>query len=322
MWAPKMRSAPRPRIAAASTGNAISTRIDVTSVFHVKIGMRNIVMPGARIVMIVVMKFTAPRIVPKPLIGRGRASTGCRRCPARTSSTRVADRRTSRTTAAPCGVRKPATAIERAEAEQPVRERVESRERDVGRADLQRHEHVREAGEQRRREHQQHDRAVHREQLVVLLRGLHDLQPGLEQLRADDQGHHAADAEVDERGDQVQVPDDLVVGGGDPPDEDVALGLHPRRADGAAGTGAPGGGRLLSWWSLRCPTRCLLALCYWAGSGSGRTRQSPVCPSSASLSICSSYSAWETTWTLKSISEWYSPHSSAHLPRYVPSAPA
>ena len=38
----------------------------VTSVFHVKIGMRHIVMPGARMVMIVVMKFTAPRIVPKP----------------------------------------------------------------------------------------------------------------------------------------------------------------------------------------------------------------------------------------------------------------
>ena len=44
------------------------TRSDVTSVFHVKIGMRNMVMPGARIVMIVVMKFTAPRIVPKPLM--------------------------------------------------------------------------------------------------------------------------------------------------------------------------------------------------------------------------------------------------------------
>ena len=34
--------------------------------FQVKIGIRNMVMPGARIVMIVVMKFTAPRMVPKP----------------------------------------------------------------------------------------------------------------------------------------------------------------------------------------------------------------------------------------------------------------
>ena len=38
----------------------------MTRAFQVKIGMRNMVMPGARIVMIVVMKFTAPRIVPNP----------------------------------------------------------------------------------------------------------------------------------------------------------------------------------------------------------------------------------------------------------------
>ncbi len=42
----------------------------VTSVFHVKIGIRNMVMPGARIVMIVVMKLTAPRMVPKPASAR------------------------------------------------------------------------------------------------------------------------------------------------------------------------------------------------------------------------------------------------------------
>ena len=34
--------------------------------FQVKIGIRNIVMPGARRQMIVVTKLTAPRIVPKP----------------------------------------------------------------------------------------------------------------------------------------------------------------------------------------------------------------------------------------------------------------
>jgi hypothetical protein len=38
--------------------------------FQVKIGIRNIVMPGARSVMIVVMKLTAPRIVPRPEISR------------------------------------------------------------------------------------------------------------------------------------------------------------------------------------------------------------------------------------------------------------
>jgi hypothetical protein len=34
--------------------------------FHVKIGIRNMVMPGARMQMMVVMKLTAPRMVPKP----------------------------------------------------------------------------------------------------------------------------------------------------------------------------------------------------------------------------------------------------------------
>ena len=38
----------------------------MTRMVQVKIGIRNIVMPGARRQMIVVMKLTAPRIVPKP----------------------------------------------------------------------------------------------------------------------------------------------------------------------------------------------------------------------------------------------------------------
>ena len=42
----------------------------MTSVFQTKIGIRNIVMPGARMQMIVVMKLTAPRMVPRPAIHR------------------------------------------------------------------------------------------------------------------------------------------------------------------------------------------------------------------------------------------------------------
>ncbi|GAA2957652.1 hypothetical protein GCM10020227_25960 [Streptomyces flavovirens] len=38
----------------------------VSSTFQVKIGMRNMVIPGARMQMIVVMKLTAPRMDPKP----------------------------------------------------------------------------------------------------------------------------------------------------------------------------------------------------------------------------------------------------------------
>ncbi len=42
----------------------------MTRMFQVKIGIRNIVMPGARMVMIVVTKLTAPRMVPRPAIHR------------------------------------------------------------------------------------------------------------------------------------------------------------------------------------------------------------------------------------------------------------
>ena len=38
----------------------------VSRAFQVKIGIRNIVMPGARRQKIVVMKFTPPRMVPSP----------------------------------------------------------------------------------------------------------------------------------------------------------------------------------------------------------------------------------------------------------------
>ena len=44
----------------------MSTRMLVSRTVQVKIGMRNIVMPGARMQKIVVMKLTAPRIVPRP----------------------------------------------------------------------------------------------------------------------------------------------------------------------------------------------------------------------------------------------------------------
>ncbi len=58
MWAPRCRSAKSMAAAAVSTGNAISTRMLVTSMFQVNTGMRNIVMPGARIVSTVATMFT------------------------------------------------------------------------------------------------------------------------------------------------------------------------------------------------------------------------------------------------------------------------
>ena len=65
-WAPSLRSISRTSSAAASTGNASSTSMLVSRMFQVKIGIRNMVMPGARMQMIVVTKLTPPRIVPSP----------------------------------------------------------------------------------------------------------------------------------------------------------------------------------------------------------------------------------------------------------------
>ena len=67
---PYRRSASSPKKAAANGGNASRTKIEVSSTFHEKMDIRNIVMPGARIVKMVVMKLTPPRIVPTPLIAK------------------------------------------------------------------------------------------------------------------------------------------------------------------------------------------------------------------------------------------------------------
>jgi hypothetical protein len=67
MWDPSRRSDSSTSSAAARIGNTMIASIDVTRMFHVKIGIRNIVMPGARIVMMVVMKLTAPSVVEMPV---------------------------------------------------------------------------------------------------------------------------------------------------------------------------------------------------------------------------------------------------------------
>jgi hypothetical protein len=66
MCVPRTRSLSSTSRPAASTGKTTRIRIEVTRMFQVKIGMRNMVMPGARIVTMVVMKFTAPRIELRP----------------------------------------------------------------------------------------------------------------------------------------------------------------------------------------------------------------------------------------------------------------
>src|SRR3954464_12985434 len=103
-------SAPSASSAEASTGKAISTRIDVTRTVQVKIDIRNIVMPGARRQMIVVMKLTAPRMVPKP----ASASPNTHRSPPRPGLYDVSDSGAQAhqpNAAAPGGVRNPALGI-------------------------------------------------------------------------------------------------------------------------------------------------------------------------------------------------------------------
>ncbi len=59
--------------ATASTGSAVTMMKLVTNAIHVNSGMRMSFMPGARRLMIVVMKFTPPAMDPMPRIWRPRA---------------------------------------------------------------------------------------------------------------------------------------------------------------------------------------------------------------------------------------------------------
>ena len=79
-------------------------------VVQVKSDIRNIVMPGARMQMIVVMKLTAPRIVPKPAIARPKTHRSAPRLGEYTMLD-SGEYAVQPKLAAPCGVRKPAEAI-------------------------------------------------------------------------------------------------------------------------------------------------------------------------------------------------------------------
>ena len=157
--------------AAVSTGNAISTSMLVTSMFQVKIGMRNIVMPGRahgedR-------GDDVDRGEHAGQAGERRLPTIQRSPPSARRPDAVRQRRVARTTRSwrrRSAVRKPDDHRDAAEQVEPVAQRVEPRERHVGRADLQRHEVVREPERERHEEQEHHDAAVHREQLVVRVR--------------------------------------------------------------------------------------------------------------------------------------------------------
>ena len=67
---PNARSMKATTSAAARIGKAMRTSTLVMSTVQVKTGIRNIVIPGQRMQKIVVMKLTAPRMVPRPPIAR------------------------------------------------------------------------------------------------------------------------------------------------------------------------------------------------------------------------------------------------------------
>ena len=124
------------------TGKASTSRNCTTNAIHVNIGMRMSVMPGARRLMIVVTKLNAAASDETPRIWRpitqksmfspgenGPRGEGCVAEPA--AVRRVAEKNRKRDE-------------DSAEQEDPVAEGVESRERDVARADLERDEKVEE----------------------------------------------------------------------------------------------------------------------------------------------------------------------------------
>ena len=95
--------------------------------------------------------------------------------------------------------------------QQPERERVQPRERHVGRAEHQRDDVVAEPGERRDHEQEDHQRRVVRDQDVERLR-VEELVARLRELGAEEHREHAADAEEDDRRDDVLDADHLVVG--------------------------------------------------------------------------------------------------------------
>ena len=181
-----------------------------------------------------------------------------------------------------------------AEEEQPVAEHVQTRERHVGRADLQRHDDVGETEEQWRREQQQHDRAVHGEELVVEL-VVDDLRAGREQLGTDQQRHDTADQEPRERRDEVHLADQLVIGRGQHPDHELPEGLAPALLRGVG----RGGGHSPS------PSVSSVSRPAWVRASSPPiSGRSESLPSATRPATYSSYSSRLTTLTLKSIREW------------------
>ena len=134
------------------TGIAKMSRNDVTSVIHTNTGMRNSVMPGARMFRIVTMKLRPAAIEAIPRICRPKAQKSMP-WPGEYAFERERSRsRTSRRPARPARPEKMSAGEEArvheeaAAQEHPVAEGVQAREGDVAGADHQRNHQVEEGG--------------------------------------------------------------------------------------------------------------------------------------------------------------------------------
>ena len=174
------------------------------------------VMPGARMLKIVVMKLMAPRIEEAP----ARCSARMREIHRRPGMTRGRQRRVDRPAGADAGLARRALDEQRGHQQsqrrrqQPERHVVHARERHVRRPDHDRHEPVAEAADQRRHDHEEHhDQAVRGHEHVEGVRAGENLHARLLQFEPHADRQQAADHAARQREHQIQRADVLVVGG-------------------------------------------------------------------------------------------------------------
>ena len=228
-----MRSVSSMVMAPARTGSDSSSRNTVTRIDQTNSGILCSVMPGARMLKMVVMKLMAPRIDEAPArwtrqdgeIHGGAGLAGGRQ------------RRIERPAAAHAMGAGRAFDEHRDQQQaegrrqQPEGNVVHAREGHVGRADHQRHEPVAEAADHGRHDHEEdHEQAVAGDEHVVHVlalveRGIsrraidhlgqagENLDAGLGQFHAHHDGQEAADEPGDDGKPQIHRADVLVVGG-------------------------------------------------------------------------------------------------------------
>src|SRR5690606_33994161 len=147
-----------------------------------------------------------------------------------------------------------------------------------------------------------HDQGVHRGHLVEELR-VDDLHAGHEQLGTDDQRHRAANEEHQQREQQVQGTDVLVVGSEEPAIDKAGLVVVCVVGCGVRGHGLP---------SIR------MGYCTAASVSPAVMAVAAVAAPLASASFCASQasnSSRGTALTTMGMKPWSLPHSSAHWPR-------